>query len=130
MIRMVLASAAAVSILMAAGLPASAQMDNPCAGDIAKFCSTVTPGGGRLLQCYEQNKSQMSTDCVGWVEVLKANAQQLQAACGDMINARCAFEKGDPLAVVNCLQSNYIDLSIVCRNKLNSFKGMYPLPVQ
>jgi hypothetical protein len=41
-----------------------------------------------------------------------------------------AISKGRSSATVNCLQSNYVDLSFECRKKLTEFKGMYPLPVK
>ncbi len=130
MIRFFLASAATM-ILMTAGAPASAQqLGTPCDADFAKFCGDVTPGGGRLVKCYEQNKSQMSANCVGWAETVKANAAAVKSACADMVNSRCADEQGDPLGMLNCLQSNYIDLTMNCRVQLNQFKGMYPMPVQ
>jgi hypothetical protein len=122
---------AAVALMMlSSAVPASAQQTNPCANDFKQYCSDVTPGGGRLVQCYEQNKNQMSADCIGWMEWVKADAAPVKKTCADMINSRCADVKGDPLAMLNCLQSNYIDLTVDCRNQLNQFKGMYPMPVQ
>ena len=99
----------------------------PCQEDMSKYCSGITPGGGRLLACYEAN---MSGKCVSWAEYLKKNAGDLKDACSKEIDARCNIEKGDPLAMLNCLQSNYIDLSPKCVNKLNQFKNYYPQPVK
>jgi hypothetical protein len=130
------------SLLLALGLtvlthpalvqPAMAQAydQRPCADDMAKFCGGVTPGGGRLLECYEQQKKNMSGQCISWAEYLKKNAGDLNAACSKEIDARCNSEKGDPLGMLNCLQSNYIDLSPKCVNKLNQFKNYYPMPVK
>lgn len=126
----VITSAGTVLMMLLTALPSFGQTPNPCAGDFAKYCSDVTPGGGRLVRCYEQNKDKMSAACVGWAEGAKANADILKTACADMIDARCDSEKGDPLAMLNCLQSNYVDLSVDCRVKLNAFKEMYPQPVQ
>jgi len=111
--------------------PAMAQAfeQRPCAEDMKKFCGGVTPGGGRLLQCYEQQKKNMSGQCVSWAEYLKKNATDLGAACSKEIDARCNSEKGDPMEMLDCLQSNYIDLSPKCVNKLNQFKNYYPKPV-
>ncbi len=120
----------AALMMLVTALPATAQLTSPCTNDFQQFCSDVTPGGGRLVRCYEENKTKMSTDCIGWAEGAKANAAALKAACGDMIDARCSFEKGDPLAVLNCLQSNYIDLSVNCRVKLNAFKNNYTPPAK
>jgi hypothetical protein len=126
----VCAVSGAVLMMLMAALPAFGQLGTPCDADFEKFCSGVTPGGGRLLQCYEQNKNQMSANCVGWAETVKSNAAAVKAACADMVNSRCADEQGDPLGMLNCLESNYIDLTMNCRVQLNQFKDMYPMPVQ
>ena len=34
-----------------------------CKADIEKLCSTVAIGGGRILECLEKNKKQVSSDC-------------------------------------------------------------------
>ena len=111
-------------------MTAYAQEYRPCADDFKQYCSDVTPGGGRLLRCYEDNKNKMSANCIGWAEGVKSNAGALKDACAKELDARCNSEKGDPLRSIDCLQSNYIDLSMRCREMLNSFKGRYPKPVQ
>jgi hypothetical protein len=66
--------AGAVFVILSSTLFATAQETSPCAGDLVKFCGNVAPGGGRLLQCYEQLKNNMSRECVAWAEYMKANA--------------------------------------------------------
>jgi hypothetical protein len=127
---MVIVPAAVVLIMLPEVTPGCAQELNPCTKDFKKYCSDVTPGGGRLVRCYEEKKDKMSAACVSWAESAKANADTVQAACADMINARCISEKGDPFRMLDCLQSNYSDLSMECRVKLNEFKYRYPKPVQ
>ena len=121
---------AAVSMLLSAGLPVFAQDINPCAKDMKQFCSAVSPGGGRLLRCYEDNKDKMSPACRAWAERVKSNAQAVKDACSKEIDAGCNFEKGDPLAVLNCLQGNYTSLSPECTSLLNQFKWLYPVPAK
>jgi hypothetical protein len=122
----------AVALLVAHpdGMPAYALEIGPCTDDFKQYCGDVTPGGGRLVRCYEERKDKMSADCVGWAETAKANAKPLQASCSKELDARCNSEKGDPFETLDCLQSNYIDLSMGCREKLNTFKGRYPKPIQ
>ena len=127
---MVSVLAVAIFMMFPAVMTASAQEYRPCADDFKQYCGDVTPGGGRLVQCYEQNKSKMSADCVGWAEGIKSNAAAVKDACAKELDARCTSEKGDPFRTLDCLQSNYIDLSMRCREMLNSFKGRYPKPVQ
>jgi len=36
---------------------------NECRGDLKSFCSAVKPGEGRLLDCLDKNKGQLSNRC-------------------------------------------------------------------
>jgi hypothetical protein len=129
-ISAVMAGTAAVMIMLSAAQPAGAQSTSPCAKDIKEYCGSELPGGGRLLQCYEANKDKMSASCKAWAENAKTNAAVVKEACSVMIDARCNREKGDPLEMLECLQSNYVDLTVECRERLNVFKGKYPVPVK
>jgi len=130
-LRVLVMGTTAVIMMMSAALPAFAQSSSssPCTEDIKQYCGDVTPGGGRLLVCYEEKKDKMSAGCKAWAENAKTHATVVKEACSKTIDARCNFEKGDPLEMLECLQSNYIDLTYECREKLNTFKGRYPKPV-
>jgi hypothetical protein len=120
-----------ILMIIMATLPVFAQtITTPCTSDIKQFCGDVTPGGGRLVRCYQQNKDKMSAACQVYADGAIANAEYLKKACTKEIDARCNFEKGDPLEMLDCLQGNYIDLSGECRDSLNQFKGRYRKPVQ
>src|SRR5574340_950825 len=67
----------------------TAEPERPCAEDLAKYCGGITPGGGRLLQCYEEQKKNMSPKCVSWAEYLKSNAGYLKDACSREIDQFC-----------------------------------------
>jgi hypothetical protein len=126
----VLAGAVAAFVLLLAVPPVFAQQTSPCAADLKQYCNHITPGGGRLLQCYEEQKDKFSKDCRSWVETAKMNGAALKKVCAKTLDARCNFEKGDPLEMVECLQSNYIELDYECRERLNEFKGRYPKPAR
>lgn len=123
--------AAVLSVLALVSAPViSIAQTRPCTEDIKTICGDVTKGGGRILRCYQERKDKFSTACRTWADTAIANAVVVRDTCSKEIDARCNSEKGDPLEMLDCLQSNYVDLSMVCREKLNSFKGMYPMPVQ
>jgi hypothetical protein len=121
---------AGVLMMFSVALTAFSQETSPCAKDFAQYCGHITPGGGRLVRCYEENKDKMSAACRAWAEEVKSNASVLKDACSKEIDARCNIEKGDPLAMLNCLQGNYTNLSSECVAALNKFKWRYPVPVR
>lgn len=125
----VMAVTMAVLVMLGSAPPLFAQSDNPCAEDMKNICGDVTKGGGRLIRCFEERKDKMSAACIDWVARAKANADVLNKACSKEIEARCMSERGDPFEMLDCLQGNYIDLSMKCREELNAFKGRYPKPV-
>jgi hypothetical protein len=34
-----------------------------CSADFKTFCATVTPGGGRILRCLQDNRDKLSEAC-------------------------------------------------------------------
>ncbi len=69
----VLAGALVIGAIAAAQIgPAQAQSQSQsagqiltagCADDVRKFCSNVTPGGGRIIACLKQNQYAVSDKC-------------------------------------------------------------------
>lgn len=39
------------------------KMREACGPDVKKFCHDVKPGGGRIIQCLEQHKADVSQTC-------------------------------------------------------------------
>jgi hypothetical protein len=46
-----------------ANLPAVKAAQSACNADIAKFCPTVQPGGGRIVRCLVANAPQLTPAC-------------------------------------------------------------------
>ena len=47
-----------------------------CAGDVEKFCSSVTPGEGRIKACMKENVSKLSAECVDTMLTAAAAARE------------------------------------------------------
>jgi hypothetical protein len=43
--------------------PPKVPAHNPCSDDIDKYCSDVTPGGGRLAKCMKDHAAELSSGC-------------------------------------------------------------------
>jgi hypothetical protein len=129
-LSMVSVITAASLMMLLTALPAFALEESPCTNDFKQYCADVSPGGGRLIKCYEERKAKFSTACRTYVEQAKTFAEVVKTACAKEIASSCNAEKGDPLEMLDCLQGNYIDASPDCRKKLTDFKRVYPKPVQ
>jgi len=96
------------------------QYDNPCEGDIAKFCSHLRPGKGSIADCLSQNEAQLSPGCKQMhLEKLAEVIRQTQAVCDADSSKFCGAERqqqGFPL--MRCLRINQTGLSPECRTKL------------
>ena len=69
------------------------KLESACAKDIKKYCSTVTPGEGRMVYCMQAHE--------------------------DKISAKCAFELGDAAAAIQTAAEALKDGVIACRAEIN-----------
>ena len=49
-----------------------------CKGDMEKFCSTVSPGEGKIIQCLKKNQAHVSAGCKNVFAQVKAKANAAQ----------------------------------------------------
>ena len=52
-----------------------AKLQNACADETNKYCSTVTPGEGRLLYCMQAHEDKISAKCAYELEEAAARFQ-------------------------------------------------------
>jgi hypothetical protein len=70
--------------------PATASAyDRPCRQDIEKFCSDVSPGGGRVAACLHKHYAELSPECKARGQELHERVQEAQAACKEDIAKYC-----------------------------------------
>jgi hypothetical protein len=112
---------AAVTILLLAAAPVTAQIAGPCAESITKYCSGITPGGGRIKQCLEGHSDDLPLACRDWLDKMRVKADDMNRACIEEIAAFCNFDKPDQMRIVQCLEERYVNLRLNCREKLREF---------
>ncbi len=116
-----LAGGAAALLVLLSALPCQAQIAGPCNETITKYCSGITPGGGRLKQCLEKHLDDASLACKDWLGTMRVKADDLNRACAQEIVAFCNFDKPDQMRIVQCLEERYVNLLVECREKLREF---------
>src|SRR5215470_12354283 len=86
----------------------------PCKRDIAKFCSQVKSGGGRIARCLGQYTDQLSATCKQHI----TGAAEVDQACEDDVHKLCPKVKPGGGRVVACLKENQAKVSASCKAKL------------
>jgi hypothetical protein len=76
-----------------------------CGTDLRKHCSTVPPGGGRVLVCLQQQGTGLSATCQVQLPQLAQCSQEVQRLCGE----------GTPAQWRACLESKREQFSTACQ---------------
>ncbi len=94
-----------------------------CSNEIETYCSSVTPGGGRLVSCAKAHEDKLSSDCVYainragyWVRFLASTLRYVATQCVADAVKFCPDVKLGEERVLNCLAAN--------RAKLNKYCGL------
>ena len=95
-----------------------AQEGGPCVGDIAKFCSNVKQGEGRMAGCLTQNEAQISMACKMHLAWVKEAVKEAHQACEDEIMMYCVVVHPGEGKIMQCLKANKSNLSSGCQMKL------------
>lgn len=106
------ATACAV-ILLTAG-SARADLTSACFRDYVTFCSTVSPGEGRVAKCLNANRSSLSPSC--------GQAFASVASCRPEIERHCR-NVAEPSQIKVCLQGKRSQISDSCQQNLSRFRA-------
>ncbi|MDA8126458.1 MAG: hypothetical protein M0009_14895 [Deltaproteobacteria bacterium] len=114
---------------------ASAADQNPCAEDIAKFCTNSAPGPAgmaALMECFETHEKELSAPCrdfeakMGGARMERSEAindkRLFRERClGDMTKF-CSDSTPTQGAMLNCLNDHEGELSDPCRQSLRELR--------
>lgn len=108
-----------------------AKLQNSCADEITKYCSTVTPGEGRLLYCMQAHEDKISAKCAyelgETAAKFQASADNLRDAinaCKTEITGVCGKTQPGEGRVAACLIANKSTLSKNCAEALQKIEAM------
>jgi hypothetical protein len=111
-------------------LEATSKIEAACDDDLKKYCSTVTPGEGRLLLCIEAHEDKITAKCDFALFQAERNLdraldriEQIADACWDDIEKHCSNlpEGGGRIAI--CLASKKTSLTPACQTEINKFQS-------
>jgi hypothetical protein len=104
------------------------KIQEACSSDLAKYCSAVTPGEGRLIFCVMAHEDKLSDKCDYALYTATRNLgraldrlEQTADACGQDIETHCSEGPGGGGRIAQCLISKKASLSKGCRTAINRF---------
>jgi hypothetical protein len=90
-------------------------LSGPCEADLQTFCSSVSPGGGRVSDCLARYQDQLSGECQEYLQKSAAALKNLREACAGDAQDYCRNTKTSFKRIVACLKENYNDISRDCK---------------
>jgi Golgi apparatus protein 1 len=107
------------------------KLENACAGDIKKYCRTVTPGEGRMIYCMHAHEDKISPKCayeLGQAAVsVQTTADLLKdgvIACKAEITGVCGKIQPGHGRVAACLIENKSTASKTCADAIQKVEAM------
>lgn len=97
------------------------ELEASCGDDVRKYCSTVTPGEGRILYCLQAHEDKISPACEYDLNELELkfeatadNLRQAVNACRSDIDKLCAKTQPGQGRIAACLAANKTSVSQSC----------------
>jgi len=101
-----------------------------CEADLTKFCSTVSPGKGRLLLCMMAHEDRISDTCyetildvADAVTLTVSSLGRATEVCSDDIDKLCGNVEPGEGRIAQCLIDNKDKLSSACSSEVTGFEG-------
>lgn len=105
------------------------QVQSACGDELRNFCSTVTPGDGRLLLCMQAHQDKLSSRCELTLFQTSRNVAQamhrierIAEACWNDIQARCIGNG----SIAKCMIDNRASLSPACQSVVAAIQQESP----
>jgi len=99
------------------GMNVYAEDTRPCAGDAAKFCKDVKPGGGRIANCLKEHEKDLSPACKKSTKEMMLRSKEAHQACADDIDRFCKDVQPGKGNIMGCLREHKGELSPECREE-------------
>ena len=94
--------------------------ERPCRTDIEKFCPDVKPGGGRMAECLQKHREELSPECRARGQAVRERVQEAHEACKEDISKYCGEVRPGEGHIVTCLRSHDKDISADCKASMKS----------
>ena len=101
-----------------------------CENDLTQYCSTVTPGNGRLLHCVAAHEDKLSGQCqyalyqaASLLEQLSVAINYVAQSCQTEITTMCSDVKAGEGRMLECLAENEAEVGDTCKKAIADTVG-------
>ena len=94
-----------------------------CGEDLQRFCASVQPGGGRLVQCLSSHTSELSAACGNMIAAAGRGGAKIRAACDQDLQRYCVGVQPGRGRLIQCLSSRTSELSTACGNMIAAIQA-------
>jgi hypothetical protein len=108
---------AIASLLAVSAATVALAGEAPCAGDVARFCADVVPGGGRVLRCLDAHREELSPRCRATSET-RLSALARRHPCATDRERFCPDVPTGEGRAIECLRGHLDELSASCRSAI------------
>ena len=98
---------------------------NACKSDIQNYCSQVTPGNGRILQCMAAHEDKISGQCeyafyqaASLLEQLSVAIAYVAKSCKTEIQNHCADVAPGEGRILTCLDVHQASVGAACKKAI------------
>jgi len=105
-----------------------------CSADLNKYCSSVTPGDGRVTSCLYAHSDRLTEGCFAATEIIGRVTEgffdgvtMTYEACASDIQKQCAHGQAGSGKIVMCLMTNSENVSEACLDNLVKLRGVMQL---
>ncbi len=108
-----------------------AKLESLCAKDIKRYCTTVTPGEGRMIYCMQAHEDKISPQCAYELEESASSIQTLTdslkdavLACKAEIAGVCGKTVPGQGRIAACLMENRATVSKGCEDAIQKVEAL------
>jgi hypothetical protein len=106
------------------------KLETSCSEEIKTYCSTVTPGEGRILHCMQAHEDKIGTKCAFDlreseldIQAATEKLQQVVNACRDDILRLCANTQPGQGRIAACLATQGPSISQTCATAVKDLQS-------
>ena len=107
------------------------KLEKSCAKDIKKYCTTVTPGEGRMVYCMQAHEDKISPGCAYDLQEVALNLQASTEVLKEVVNACrvdiagiCGKVQPGKGRIAACLVENRTKVAKECADAIQKVEGV------